>query len=183
MNTLKNKVIPARKVRQFYKRFANGEQYIELDPFGGIAEIYKHYYWQNNRVYNHIKIMINLYGDGLTEEELYGRHGLVSLLEPYQREYNRIMNLHSEHIGFATYGYMAVEDGSVDTDELCEEGLMAGKLIVYRQGACKPEVQKDAPNIEPYLESAKYCLEQMVAIASIYCEKKQREKGGEKNET
>jgi hypothetical protein len=180
MNKIKTKVIPARKVRQFYKRFANGEQYIELNSFLGITELDKHYYWQSQKVFNHIATMIELYGDGLTEEELYGRHGLVSLLEPYQREYNRIMNLHSEHIGFATYGYMAVEDGSVDADELCEEGLMAGKILVYRQGACKPEVQKDVLNTEPYLKSAKYCLEQMLAIASIYCEKKQRGKGGDK---
>ena len=179
MIEIKTKVIPAKKVRQFYKRFANGEQYIELDPRLGIVEQEKRYYWEVNRVYNHIKPIIDLYADGLTEEELYGRHGLVSLLEPYQREYNRIMKKHSEHIEFATYGYMAVEDGSVDTDELCEEGLCAGKIVIYRQGARSPELQKDALNTKPYLESAEYCLEQMVAIASIFCEKIQNKKGGD----
>lgn len=166
---MKNK-ITAKKVRQFYKRFAKGEQYIELNPLFGIVEQDKRYYWQSQKVFNHIAPLIDLYGKKMTEEELYGRHGLVSLLEPYQREYNRIMNLQSEHIGFATYGYMAVEDGSVDADELCEEGLMAGRVIVYRQGARTPELQKDALNTKPYLESAEYCLNRMITIAVDFFE-------------
>ena len=161
---MKNK-ITAKKIRQFYKRFANGEQYIELSPFLGIIDQDKRYYWQSQKVFNYIAPLIDLYGDSLTEEELYGRNGLVSLLAPYQREYNRIMNLHSEHIGYSTYGFMAVEDGSVDADGLCEEGLMAGKILVYRQGARNPELQKDTLNTKPYLESADYCLTQMYGIA------------------
>lgn len=162
--------ITAKKVRQFYKRFANGEQYIELNPILGIVEMDKRYYWQSQKVFNHIAPLIDLYGKNLTEEELYGRNGLVSLLEPYQREYNRIMNLHGEHIEFATYGFMAVEDGSVDTDELCEEGIMAGKIIVYRQGGREPTFQKDTLNTKPYLESAEYCLDRMIAIAVDFFE-------------
>jgi hypothetical protein len=37
-------------------------------------------------------------------------------------------------------GVLAVEDGSVDTDELAEEGLMPGKVLVYRQGSKVPEM-------------------------------------------
>jgi hypothetical protein len=33
-----------------------------------------------------------------------------------------------------------VEDGSVDTDELAEEGLLPGKVLVYRQGGKPPEM-------------------------------------------
>lgn len=173
MKTLQGKLMPAKKVRQFYKRFANGEQYIEISPFGEIAEQDRRYYWQLQRVYNHIKPLIDLYGKGLTEEQLYGRNGLVSLLEPYQREYNRIMNKHSEHIAFATLGYMAVEDGSVDADELSEEGLMAGKVLIYRQGGRPPEIHKDELNTSPYLESAEYCYSQMVRITKMFCGKKE----------
>lgn len=179
MIEIKTKVIPAKKVRQFYKRFANGEQYIELDSRFGIIEQDKRYYWEVNMVYNHIKPIIDLYADGLTEEELYGRHGLVSLLEPYQREYNYIMKKHSQHIEFATSGYMAVEDGSVDTDELSEEGLMAGKIVIYRQGGRSPELHKDGLNTSPYLESAQYCLDQMICIADIFCEKIKSQNGGD----
>ena len=37
-------------------------------------------------------------------------------------------------------GCVAVEDGSVDTDELAEDGLIPGKVIVYRQGGKPPEM-------------------------------------------
>lgn len=178
MEKLKTKSIPAKKVRQYYKRFAKGEQYIELHPAFGIIDQDKRYHLQSRKVFNHIASLIDLYGGGLTEEELYGRHGLVSLLEPYQREYNRIMNLHSEHIGFATYGFMAVEDGSVDVDELCEEGLCAGKIIIYRQGSRSPELQKDNLNTEPYLKSADYIITQMHGIAVTF---EKTHKGGLQN--
>ncbi len=168
MEILKQKVIPAKKVRQFYKRFANGEQNIELYPVFGIIEQDRRYYWQSIRVFNLIPTFIHLYGKDLTEEQLYGRHGLVSLLEPFQRDYNRIMNLHREHIEFATYGYMAVEDGSVDADELCEEGVMAGKIILYRQGARTPEVKKDTLNTKHYTESAEFIRSQMEEIALAF---------------
>lgn len=174
MKGLKNK-ITAKIARRFYKRFANGEQYIELCPVYGIVEQNKQYYWQQNKVFNHIKPLIDLYGKGLSEEELYGRNGLVSLLEPYQREYNSIMNLHNEHIRFATYGVMSVEDGSVDTDELIEESICAGKILIYRQGARSPELQKDTLNVSQYIESAEYCLKQMSSIAVKFCKIRDKE--------
>jgi hypothetical protein len=37
-------------------------------------------------------------------------------------------------------GVLTVEDGSVDTDELAEEGLLPGKILVYRQGSKAPEM-------------------------------------------
>jgi hypothetical protein len=37
-------------------------------------------------------------------------------------------------------GVMLVEDGAVDTDELSEEGLLPGKVLVYRQGGKAPEM-------------------------------------------
>jgi hypothetical protein len=37
-------------------------------------------------------------------------------------------------------GILTVEDGSIDTDELTEEGLLPGKVLVYRQGGKAPEM-------------------------------------------
>ena len=174
----KQKQPPARLVRQFYKRFANGEQYIELQGFGDKVSIVsqdKQFYWQQRKIYNHIKPLIDLYGKGFTEEELYGRYGLASLLEPYQREYNRIMNLHSEHISMATHGYMVVEDGSVDTDELSEEGLPMGKIVIYRQGGREPELKTATLLTEGYLKSAEYCLNKMYQIVANFIEANKKE--------
>ena len=94
--------IPASKVRQFYKRFASGEQFIELSQVSPItndfAEVDKRYWWQETRVYNMVKPLVQAYGANLTENQLYGKEGLVSLLEPWQRKYNEIMNMHSVHL-------------------------------------------------------------------------------------
>lgn len=166
------KKIPASKVRQFYKRFTSGEQYIELGPISPITndfeEVSKRYWWQDIKVYNMVKPLIMVYGTNLTEDQLYGKEGLVSLLEPWQRKYNEIMNMHSVHLDFATSGYLVVEDGSLDIDELSEEGLAPGKILVYRQGASWPHIEKDALKPEAYTESADYCYKQMVRICEMF---------------
>ena len=166
------KKIPASKVRQFYKRFANGEQYIILGPLSAVTndfeEVCKRYWWQDNRVYNMVKPLIQVYGTNLTEDQLYGKEGLVSLLEPWQRKYNEIVNMHSVHLDFATSGYLVVEDGSLDIDELSEDGLAPGKILVYRQGANWPHIEKDALKPEAYIESADYCYAQMVRTCEMF---------------
>jgi hypothetical protein len=161
--------ISVKTLKQYYKRFAHGEQYISIDAAGKIVNEDKNYYWQQRGVYNHILPIISSLGKDLSEDNLYGRNGLVALLEPYQRAYNNIMNLHNEHLESATHGWMAVEDGSVDVDELSEEGLAPGKVVIYRQGSCQPAVIKDSLNTEPYLKSADYYLNLMLTTAETFC--------------
>ena len=43
---------------------------------------------------------------------------------------------------------LCVEDGSVDTDELSEEGLAPGKIIIYRQGSSCPSFCTDTVSVE-----------------------------------
>lgn len=161
--------ISASKVRQFYKRFANGEQYIELNPVTGeTLNQDKQYYWQEQRVYNEIKPIIKSYCGELSENELYGRNGLVSLLEPWQRMYNDIMNHYHRHLDMVSYGLVLIEDGSIDVDELCEEGLAPGKVLVYRQGSNTPIINHLTLDTEGFLQGANYCLAQMNSIVNIY---------------
>ena len=163
------KKLPASKVRQFYKRFANGEQYIDINEItGDIVTAEKRYYWPHLGVYNMVNPLIAVYGKDLNDNQLYGRDGLVSLLAPWQRKYNDIMNKHSVHLDYATCDHMAVEDGSVDVDELSEEGLAPGKIIVYRQGATAPAIERSTLNTDPYLESADYCYKQMVRVCEMF---------------
>lgn len=63
---------------------------------------------------------------------------MVERLIPVQRAYNAVKNRKQEFLNRLTMGVVAVEDGSVDTDELAEEGLSPGKIIVYRQGSTPP---------------------------------------------
>lgn len=65
----------------------------------------------------------------------------VSLIEraiPIQRAYNAVKNRKHEFLNRISMGVLAVEDGSVDTDNLEEEGLSPGKILIYRQGSNPP---------------------------------------------
>lgn len=65
---------------------------------------------------------------------------VVERLIPLQRAYNAVKNRKHEFLNRISMGTVAVEDGSVDTDELAEDGLTPGKIIVYRQGSKPPEM-------------------------------------------
>ncbi len=65
---------------------------------------------------------------------------VVDRLIPVQRAYNAVKNRKHEFLNRVSMGAVAVEDGSVDIDELAEDGLMPGKILVYRQGGTPPEM-------------------------------------------
>lgn len=57
---------------------------------------------------------------------------------PVQRSYNAVKNRKHEFLNRISMGVLSVEDGSVDIENLEEEGLSPGKILVYRQGATPP---------------------------------------------
>ena len=59
---------------------------------------------------------------------------------PVQRAFNAIKNRKHELINRLTMGILSVEDGSVDIENLEEEGLSPGKVLIYRQGANSPKL-------------------------------------------
>lgn len=65
---------------------------------------------------------------------------VVDRLIPLQRAYNAVKNRKHEFLNRISMGTLAVEDGSVDADELAEDGLTPGKIIIYRQGGTPPEM-------------------------------------------
>ncbi len=65
---------------------------------------------------------------------------VVERMIPLQRAYNAVKNRKHEYMNRMAMGVLAVEDGSVDTDNLEEEGLSPGKILVYRQGSQPPEM-------------------------------------------
>ncbi|MGN1060207.1 MAG: hypothetical protein ACI4QN_00590 [Candidatus Coproplasma sp.] len=65
---------------------------------------------------------------------------VVDRLIPVQRAYNAVKNRKHEFLNRISMGMLAVEEGSVDTDELIEDGLVPGKVLVYRQGGNPPEM-------------------------------------------
>lgn len=71
-------------------------------------------------------------------------NSIVERLIPLQRSYNAVKNRKHEFLNRASNGVLSVEDGSVDTDELADEGLSPGKVIVYRQGFRPPQLMPSA---------------------------------------
>lgn len=63
---------------------------------------------------------------------------VVERIIPVQRAYNAVKNRKHEFMNRIALGVLAVEDGSCDTDDLEEEGLPPGKILVYRQGSTPP---------------------------------------------
>lgn len=64
---------------------------------------------------------------------------VVERLIPVQRAYNAVKNRKHEFINRLSLGVLSVEDGSVDLDNLEDEGLCPGKVLVYRQGSTEPK--------------------------------------------
>lgn len=63
---------------------------------------------------------------------------IIERIIPVQRAYNAVKNRKHEYLNRLSMGVLTVEDGSVDVDNLEEEGLSPGKILVYRQGSNAP---------------------------------------------
>lgn len=138
-----NKKVKSKIIKEFNKRFANGEQYLYIDPTGTIIETDKTYYWQERVTLNGILPLVEYFKSkypAITETDLYGKNGLVDRLVPYQRIYNNLKNRKYELLTRICHPIVMVEDGSVDIDAIEEEGLNPGKVIVYRQGSTQPKL-------------------------------------------
>ncbi len=57
---------------------------------------------------------------------------------PIQRSFNAIKNRKHEFLNRLTMGILSVEDGSLDLENLEEEGLSPGKVLIHRQGSNAP---------------------------------------------
>lgn len=129
---------------EFNKKFANGEQYIRFDAStDDIKEDSKSYYWEEREIYNIILPLVELLKIKLEKVEnleqiLYGENGFVERCIPIQRVYNKLKNRKIEYIQKLVNSVVLVEDGSVDVDNLEDEGLAPGKILVYRNGSTPP---------------------------------------------
>ncbi len=88
---------------------------------------------------------------------------VVDRLIPVQRAYNAVRNRKHEFLNRLSMGVLTVEDGSIDTDELAEEGLLPGKVLVYRQGGKAPEML-DCGNIPSEFKAEEEWLEREFSL-------------------
>lgn len=94
----------------------------------------------------------------------------VSMIErciPVQRAYNTIKNRKHEYINRLTMGVLTVEDGSVDTETLEEEGMSPGKVLVYRQGATPPKMLTGDSVPSEFKDEEEKLIAEMTAISGV----------------
>lgn len=92
---------------------------------------------------------------------------VIDRVIPLQRAYNAVKNRKHEYLNRLTMGVVAVEDGSVDTDALIEDGLSPGKVLVYRQGSNPPRYMSNT-SVPPDFSYEESRLEQeFVNISGI----------------
>lgn len=86
---------------------------------------------------------------------------------PVQRAYNALKNRKHEFLNRLSSGVIAVEDGSVDTDNLAEEGLAPGKILVYRQGSTPPSLMSAGTIPHDFYLEENRLLEEFTMISGV----------------
>lgn len=166
-----------KQIISFNKRFAKGEQNIEFGPEGKIVKVENQYCWQQAAIYNKIVELVEYFEynvKNITDKEemaklIYGKGGLVDRLIPLQREYNALKNRKSEFINRLVLGTTFVEDGSVDIDDLAEEGLAPGKIVIYRQGSIAPTTEKPSADTISFFDKELASIsKEMLDITLVY---------------
>lgn len=92
---------------------------------------------------------------------------VIERLIPIQRAYNAVKNRKHEFLSRLSMGIMTVEDGSIDTEDLQEEGLSPGKVLVYRQGGTPPQMMEDITMPTDFNEEEDKLLKEFVSISGV----------------
>jgi len=92
---------------------------------------------------------------------------VVERIIPVQRAYNAVKNRKHEYLNRLSMGVLTVEDGSVDTENLEEEGLCPGKVISYRQGANPPKMLGVEQLPSSFQEEEEQLLNEFMEISGV----------------
>lgn len=169
-----------KKIRiKFRKEFAAGKQNRHIDPEGNIIDDELRYYWEQRPIYNitgclvgsakgYLKRTTEKNFDDL-DEIIYDDNGLVDMLIPCQQSYNALKGRYAEYVDKLSIGGIVVEDGSVDTGTLAEDGLAPGKILVYRQGSVPPTISYTDPKVlESINEQCNAIYNEMLEIVRLF---------------
>ncbi len=92
---------------------------------------------------------------------------MVERVIPIQRAFNAVKNRKHEFLNRIAMGVLTVEDGSVDTDNLEEEGLSPGKVLVYRQGASKPALMESGSVPNDFAQEEEQLLQEFISVSGV----------------
>ncbi len=92
---------------------------------------------------------------------------IIDKIIPVQRAYNALKNRKHEYLNRISMGVLTVEDGSVDTESLEQEGLQAGKILVYRQGSEPPKFLAEETLSSDFENEEKRLLSEFSEISGV----------------
>ncbi|MBE5745760.1 MAG: hypothetical protein E7359_00520 [Clostridiales bacterium] len=92
---------------------------------------------------------------------------IIERIIPVQRSYNAVKNRKHEYLNRLSMGILTVEDGSVDYENLEEEGLCPGKVLVYRQGSNAPKIMDNGSIPTEFKEEEEKLLSEFSQISGI----------------
>ena len=92
---------------------------------------------------------------------------IIERLIPIQRAFNAVKNRKHEFMNRLSMGIMKVEDGSIDIDDLAEDGLSPGKVLVYRQGSTEPKLMEDMSMPADFNEEEMRLLNEFVTVSGV----------------
>ncbi|MBQ3213845.1 MAG: hypothetical protein IJB10_02425 [Clostridia bacterium] len=92
---------------------------------------------------------------------------IIERIIPVQRAYNAVKNRKHEYLNRLSMGVLTVEDGSVDTESLQEEGLSPGKVLVYRQGSNAPKMMQNESLPLDYEKEEEKLLKEFSEISGV----------------
>ena len=92
---------------------------------------------------------------------------VIERMIPIQRSYNAVKNRKHEYLNRLSMGILTVEDGSVDYDNLEEEGLCPGKVLVYRQGSNAPKIMDNGNIPSDFKEEEEKLLSEFNSISGV----------------
>jgi len=92
---------------------------------------------------------------------------VIERIIPVQRSYNAVKNRKHEYLNRLSMGILTVEDGSVDYENLEEEGLCPGKVLVYRQGSTAPKIMDNGTIPSDFQEEEERLLSEFNQISGV----------------
>lgn len=92
---------------------------------------------------------------------------VIDRLIPIQRAYNSVKNRKHEFMNRLTMGVLKVEDGSVDIENLEDEGVCPGKILVYRQGSNAPEFLEGDNLSSSFSDEEEKLLDEFKSVSGV----------------
>jgi len=116
---------------------------------------------KNTRTYPFVKQISN------KQLSCFWGSSIIERCIPLQKAYNSIKNKKHEFLTRLATGVLTVEDGSVDIDNLENNGLEPGKIIIYRNGSTPPKFLNPGNIPEDFEKEEERLLREINSLSCI----------------